>query len=398
MCINCRIQEFSDRTGIPVEDVLHLQFKLEGETLSALSNKNTFDTVVLIPFTENRGRPVAEFTVPDSVKLHIEAHKVAQAKLAAERAWENEWHDNRKKRLGPKPPTAQDSMWSYLSDIGMRGIVHPSDIDGMNGRGVNVGFRAYIGPKAALDEDLVLFYVKDNQTEDYAQAEACAYMLSEVVGYNSVPYTFALGQFSFHEWAGGTKTAADSYGVPRNNDAKALLYWFDYLIANTDRHDRNYLVVTDHSPEQGMILAIDHGYAFSSGTEKYMAARATQIIPEYPWRHVSVSLLEDVLRQFPAMWDSNNTTPEAVMTRHKAALDQWRTDFAQLTLDFFGTGKSEKTGSVRARHSSPYKVVRLADMSEDDNSDSVGVELTDEPSEDYESEYSSEDSYESEGS
>jgi hypothetical protein len=234
----------------------------------------------------------------------------------------------RHERLGPVAPSPRTLMEERLASEGKFLRVHPDDVRGFRKQGVNAGFRAWIltSPDGEVTESTPEFYVKNNSSVDVAQAEVAAYMLSELLGLGTVPYTFRCGAFTFHEWVDDAVPARDAGPDYESSMAPALqkMSWFDYLTDNGDRHGGNYLVRNDMSG----IVFIDHGYAFSSGNRRGDLEAFTRRRHEYPFYSVPAEILADLALDFPEV------DIRSLVARHSAAVTMVKKEFSQLTLPF----------------------------------------------------------------
>ncbi|WP_413561160.1 hypothetical protein [Bdellovibrio sp. HCB209] len=114
------------------------------------------------------------------------------------------------------------------------------------------GFEGVWKPKVQVDEI------------DTAKSEVAAYQIDKYLGLNSVPVTVAkeyqgkAGSVQYR--VKGLKDKAPNQTLEDDPDQ---LGFFDFLIANGDRHGQNYLQKTD-----GKVVAIDHGLSFGGGRGK----------------------------------------------------------------------------------------------------------------------------------
>lgn len=192
------------------------------------------------------------------------------------------------RRLGPLKPGRRDRMLMRMYESGVELEIHPDDTDrGFGGAGINEGFRAY----TKIDGETRLFYVKDNKQVENAEAEVAAFFLSELWGLKMVPYVFRHGVITFHEWVEDAVVWADADGVRTSPVHHNRMDWFDYIVGNTDRHKRNYMV-REHN---GELVAIDHGFAFQS--DYYRGAPAQE--PPVELLELSPEVVLDFARDFP---------------------------------------------------------------------------------------------------
>ena len=183
------------------------------------------------------------------------------------------------------------------------------------------GTKAIFKPGTLAQEGIGALITDENN-------EVAAYRLAQLLGYDAVPETdysrYKIGEKyldgSVQRWVADTHTAHEITNERKGTDEaiaqRTRMAMFDCVIANTDRHNGNFL-----EDEKGKLWAIDHGISFRSRELALLPTQRT--LEQVQAQGIFAERDEWFFRELQAGHAGWNKVPPAQIREMTETLAQW---------------------------------------------------------------------------